>query len=496
MPKETLLCVMMSDMKKLAIIGGGAAGLAAAIAAADELRAGTAMPGAKVDSHGVEIVVYEADERVGRSILATGNGRCNFSNAQVDASLYRNAEFVAAAFGALDAYGTGADGPLEMLNVKSEKCDADNADDCNSGADNAGTDNADTGNFDAHNTGTCNAEAYNVCSSTNYNPVLSFFANLGLMWREEVEGRLYPLANKASSVLDVLRVAARSRGVKEVCDRRAVRIDLPQHTGERLHVRFADGAVEHAQTVIVAVGGHGISELMDGLATCAPTQPVLGPLRTKETVVKQLNNIRVRCAVSLCDPNGALKAREVGEVLFRDYGVSGIAVFNLSRVAAPGDMLSIDFLPAYDAAACDTLFEDRLDCLTVNGCAPTGEDFLRGMLLPSVTRVVLHSVDIAPDHPVSAEDIPALIQALKRFRLTVAGIGDVRQCQVNRGGVDVGEVDASTMELCQVKDLFVTGEALDVDGPCGGFNLHWAWASGILAGRSAAQCLLREELHA
>lgn len=130
-------------MGRLAIIGGGAAGLAAAVTAACELRM-LGVPG--------DVAVYEADERVGRSILATGNGRCNFSNARIDAGAYRNAAFVGSALGALTA---GSD------------------------------------------------------------PVHAFFADLGLVWREEGEGRLYPLANKATSVLDVLRAAAADFGVRE-----------------------------------------------------------------------------------------------------------------------------------------------------------------------------------------------------------------------------------------------------------------------------------------
>ncbi len=434
-------------MEKLAIIGGGASGLAAAIAAADELRTGVT-PDEGAATHDVEIVVYEADERVGRSILATGNGRCNFSNTQVNAGMYRNSDFVAASFAALqDASGA------PLLDAASADCSCDN-------------------------------------------PVQAFFANLGLMWREEAQGRLYPLANKASSVLDVLRAAAHVRGVTEVCDLRAVRIDLPQQPGERMHVRFADGAVEHAQAVIVAIGGSGVHELLAGHVACTPAQPVLGPLRTKETLVKQLNNIRVKCEVSLFDASGEQKTSEQGEVLFRDYGVSGIAVFNLSRFAQPDDTLGIDFLPAYTETACEQLLQARVERLKALGCAPTGEDLLRGMVLPQVARVVLKAAGVDPEQRCAPQDLPVLAGVLKGLRLTVTGIGDARQCQVRRGGVDVASVDASTMELQQVKGLFAAGEALDVDAACGGFNLHWAWTSGLLAGRAAAQRLMEDTSHA
>lgn len=398
-------------MKKLMIIGGGAAGLAAAVAAADALRARGVRVGADAGADGVDVAVCEADERVGRSILATGNGRCNFSNAQVDAAAYRNAAFVGAALDELRRAGglRGGDGA---------------------------------------------------------DPVHAFFADLGLVWREEGEGRLYPLANKATSVLEVLRAAASDAGVREECRREAVRLDAPARKGDRFHVRFADGAVLHAEAVIVAAGGNAARALVpEGLAWEEP-RAVLGPLRTDARLVKALNNIRVRCAASLVGRDGAEKACERGEVLFRDYGVSGIAVFNLSRFAEPGDTLRIDLLPQHGEAPLEELLRARLASLRERGGAGTGDDALRGMTLP------------------------ALVRALKGLALEVRGVGEARQCQVHRGGFLVEAFDPRTCAARAVPGLHVVGEALDVDAPCGGYNLHWAWASGMLAGRAAAESLM------
>lgn len=400
----------MVDMETIAIIGGGAAGLVAAIAAARE-------------AHGAEVVVFEADERVGRSILATGNGRCNFSNAQVDARVYRNADFVATAFGELAAMS------------------------------------GDVGD-----------------------PVHAFFAELGLMWREEGEGRLYPLANKASSVLDVLRAALVREGVQLACERRATRVDAPEHAGGRYHVRFADGSVEHARTVIVATGGRTARELVPGHLAFIEPQPVLGPLRTDTALVKPLNNIRVRCTATLVAPDGMPCASEAGEVLFRDYGISGIAIFNLSRFAEVGDTLTLDLLPQLDEAACEAALQARFGRFA----APTGEELFTGMLLPAVARAVIKQAGLRTEAPLTVRDVPALIRALKGFTLTVLGTGDARQCQVSRGGFAVGAFDPHTMEAYDLPGLHVVGEALDVDAPCGGYNLHWAWASGLIAGRHAA----------
>lgn len=311
-------------MKKIAIIGGGAAGLAAAIAAGNELaRLGAADE--------CEIVLFEADpERVGRSILATGNGRCNFSNAHIDPACYRNADFVEAALRSLarlfkvsewgsvqlvGAYGASAQGRVQPA-----------------------------GAFEAPGReSTQSASAFEA-------PVQRFFSDLGLMWREEGEGRMYPAANKASSVLDVLRAALDVSGARVEFGKSLRAIEAPARGNGRFHLRFSDGTIAHAEKVVLAVGGRGVSAVdTSSVIPCEPMRPVLGPLATDSRITRQLNNIRVKCAVSL-ERSGSLVAREEGELLFRDYGVSGVCVFNLSRFACEGDVLSIDFLPHMSAA--------------------------------------------------------------------------------------------------------------------------------------------------
>lgn len=439
-------------METIAIIGGGAAGLAAAVAAASELAA--AGGSKKVDGicaagdrGAIEVAVFEADERVGRSILATGNGRCNFSNAHVDVAQYRNSAFVARTFAAIDALA--GEGDLVCTSALAS--------------------------------GVSSAPAAN-------NPVHAFFADLGLVWREEGEGRLYPLANKASSVLDVLRSALARLGVRVECDRRATRIDLPEHLGDRYHVRFADGSIVHAREVVVATGGRTARELLPGSLPFVEQRCVLGPLRTDGDVVKSLNNVRVRCSMALFSSEGWQKAKESGEVLFRDYGVSGIAVFNLSRFAEPGDVLRIDLLPHLDLRACENALRLRLRRF--------GKEWYFGLLLPSVARAACKQAGLQVDTALGGGegdgggiDMAALARALKEFPLCVRGVGDAKQCQVTRGGLDVAALDPSTMQVLGSSGLHVVGEAVDVDAPCGGYNLHWAWASGILAGIDSVRCL-------
>ncbi len=408
-------------MKTLAIIGGGAAGLAAAVEAARESRRRSAR---------MEITVYEASDRVGKSILATGNGRCNLSNSAIDAAVYRNAEFVREAYRAL---------PPEK--------------------------------------------------------VRSSFADLGLVMREEAEGRIYPLTNKATSVLDVLRFAIRESGVRESCGTEVVAVTPVE---ERFLVCFADGGTVFADAVILACGGGPAQSLLPPAYPYAGVLPVLGPLKTDVVPIKGLNNIRVRCEVSLygrpCEsgdkaagrrkalPSPSLKACEAGEVLFRDYGVSGIAIFDLSRFAEAGDVLSLDLVPETreDALAADLSL--RVERFGSRGAV----ELLSGMLLAPVARAVCASIGMRADDPVARGRTADLACAVKSFRLEVRGAGDVRQCQVSRGGFEVAPFSPDTMESRLHAGLYVVGEALDIDAPCGGYNLHWAWTSGALAGRAAA----------
>ena len=165
-------------------------------------------------------------------------------------------------------------------------------------------------------------------------------------------------------------------------------------------------------------------------------------------------------------------------------------MFNLSRFAEPGDRLLVDLLPQMSEGDCAGFLHARRRRLSADGRPLSREAFLRGMLLPAVARAVLEEAGLAPGAPLAKRDVPALAAALKAFPLEVRGIGDERQCQVRRGGADVAAFDPRTLEARAVPGLHVVGEALDVDAPCGGYNLHWAWASGILAGRAAATRLM------
>ncbi len=384
--------------RQVAIIGGGAAGLVAAIAAA---------------RLGARVTLLEGGARVGRKILASGNGRCNLTNLAVAPGSYNAPEFVRPTLAAIPCEG-----------------------------------------------------------------VRSYFGEMGLLTYADDEGRVYPVTNAANSVLDVLRLECRHLGVEERCDFPVARV---RRDGEAFALFTFEGERVDASAVVVATGG-GASLLAELGHAQTPYAPALVPLVTETEPIRGLSGVRVRCAASLLDAAGEPLATERGELLFRDYGVSGIMVLDLSRFYAEASALSIDFFPETDVAEMARLLADRRDGL---GWRTAGE-FFDGMLHTRVAKAVLRAADVAPDASASALDVARVALLVKNFRVRVTGLGDPAQAQVTRGGAALEEFDAATLESRRIAGLFAAGEVLDVDGRCGGFNLHWAWASGIRAGEAAA----------
>ncbi len=384
------------------VIGGGAAGLSAAIAAA---------------RLGAQVTLLEAGARVGRKILASGNGRCNLSNTSVSPEAYNRPEFV---------------GP--------------------------------------------------VLAGYSWEGIREFFARMGLLTYSDEEGRIYPATNAAGSVLDVMRLECSHLGVDERC--RFEVASLAQAPGlGGFEVSSLDGERLGADAVVVTTGGGSslLAEFGHATVACAP---VLGPIKTDPAPIRGLSGVRVKCAASILDVDGKVLATESGELLFRDYGVSGIMTFDLSRFLEQGRTLSIDFFPGVDAIELGAMLRERCAALRWR----TADTFFDGMLQPRVAHAVLRAAGIGPATPVGELHCERLVPLLKDFRLPVMGIGDTKQAQVTRGGASTADVDAATLESRLVGGLFVAGEVLDVDGRCGGYNLHWAWASGIAAGESAARC--------
>lgn len=362
------------------VCGTGAAGLSCAIAAAE---------------HGATTVALERDVECGRSILATGNGRCNLSNRGLSPRRYNDPAFVSA-----------------------------------------------------------------VVGETYLADVLDFLAGCGLAWRSEGD-RLYPTSNRADSVRSALLSRARRAGVTLACAREVMRAErTPEGFSVTWEEAFSDGhASAETRALVVATGGGVAHAFSDLPLDVVPTTPALCPLACGAAPILALDGRRVVAEVTL-SRRGSVIARERGEVLLRSYGLSGIVIFDMSRVALPNDLLSLDLLfDVPDDAIARAIELDTAD----------------GILDPELARVLGASTNVAT----------ALGEA-RHVQLTVSGLAETNHAQVTRGGLANGQFDPATLEAVSVPGFFACGEALDVDGACGGFNLSWAWRSGEVAGIAAA----------
>ena len=425
------------------VVGGGASGLVAAITAAEE---------------GASVVVLERDLECGRPILATGNGRCNFANVRLDTRRYNDPEFV-----------------------------------------------------------------QGVCGTRWLDDVLSFFRECGLRWGLE-DDRLYPTSRQAASVRNVLLARALKAGVilapgREVCDLSFVPDDKrspyfakwmedegnachydprtcgtePLGLAEVAHTQaFDDSGLFHlpgARTVILATGGEAFPFIGNlGLRTSRRT-PVLCPLACADSPLSALDGRRAHAKASLTKADSFFPSwQERGEVLFRDYGLSGILTFDISRRAEPGDLIELDLVPDVSRSDLQQLVDPFARGDFENGCVDGIVDPVIARVLERLARERWHIKWDERNEPSSDSD--ALIMLLKALPLLVEGPAETEHAQVTRGGLATDQFEPATLASHEHPWLFACGEALDIDADCGGFNLAWAWKSGMVAGEAAARWAL------
>ena len=393
-----------------AIIGGGAAGAAAAIQAA---------------RLGAKVIILEKNARILKKIPATGNGRCNFTNMSVSSENY---------FG-------------------------------------------ETPGFAEHALKTYPPER-----------IRAFFGGLGLISRADGAGRVYPQTNHAGSVADVLMLELERLGVEIITGFEAANI---ARTPEGFAVSGHTGREIFFDSVIFAAGG--IASLPGGSESCfdivrrlghriVPLRPVLVQLKTELADIKGLSGIRVDAEIGIAGKT-AKTAR--GELLFTDYGLSGIAVMSLSCLM-PFPEISVNFMPDYTR---DELIRLLSETAGHFGGFPV-ERVFSGILNKRAVFLAARRAGIAKMSRKAAsltrEEIARVAETLQNYRIKITGTNGFRNAQACAGGVATDEVDPRTMESRLVPGLFFAGEALDIAGDCGGYNLHWAWASGLIAGESSS----------
>lgn len=397
-------------MKQILIIGGGAAGLAAALTIARE-------------APGVHVTILEGLDRVGKKILATGNGKCNLTNEAISPAAYHTTQ-------------------PKLLGPLLEKMPTSMS--------------------------------------------VAFFEGLGLMTTTDEAGRVYPYCRQASMVLDLLLLGLKRSGVEVVTSCKVTDI---QPKGRRFLVKSEDGRSFQGDTVLLTTGGKaapkqgsiGIGYDMAKRLGHSVTElrPCLVGLQCKGGVFKSLKGIRAHCAISLQSGKRTL-GEEYGELQFTDYGVSGIPAMQLSCLLPKGSCeVAIDFFPHLSF---DQLRQDLRSRVRACG-GETLEDALLGTLHKRLQFAVLKTLNLSPTMKASAlsrSDLDRLSSALKSWRFPVTGTLSWDNAQVTGGGIPLSEVDEGFQSIKR-PGLYLAGEILDVTGDCGGFNLHWAWCSGITA---------------
>ena len=378
---------------------------------------------------GLRITVVERLDRVGKKILSTGNGRCNLSNTDMRAACY-----------------APADRFVER-----------------------------------------------VYQATPPDSVIAFFEQLGLLTAVE-DGRIYPRSMMAASVLDVLRIACASESITLRTGETAASVSPSRRGG--WSVQLAGGEGLFAPAVLCAMGGSAAPALgTDGFGVRLLTAlghsavspcPALVQMKCAHPALKSLKGIRVHARITLLT-EGQPVAAETGELLFQDYGVSGVCVFQLSRFAARAlsdhdrVQLSVNLLPEIPDI-CSWLVE-RI----ARQPQLTAAHLLTGVFHRLLAQALLREAGIAQDTPVgtlSAHNAQRLAQAIGALTLPVTGTQGFAQAQVTAGGIRTSEVDPATMQSRLFDGLYLSGELLDVDGPCGGYNLHFAFASALTAARA------------
>ncbi len=391
--------------KKIAIIGAGATGLALA----------------SILDKSFEITLYERNERVGKKLLATGNGRCNLANTDLS--------------------------PMHFSSTDEDKI-AD------------------------------------ILNDFSFDSIKSFFEELGLLVRFEEDGRVYPLSNQASAVLDILRLGAKRNGAVICTDFLADKITK---TRKGFEIISWDNKKVYADVLVLATGGMASPKTgSDGMgysfakslghSVILPT-PALVPLKSDTSFTLPLKGIRAKAKVTL---NG--KFSESGEIQFTDYGLSGIASMQLSRHLTGKDSICIDFAEDYSEEYILSLLNKAKEK------NPPLAELFTGILNRRIgEELIKRTLKLGigtPSAKISQSDVEALAKAVKAFPLPVTGTLSWDNAQITKGGVPLSEIDAKTMESNIVKKLYLAGELLDCDGECGGYNLSWAWICAKRAGNA------------
>ncbi len=401
--------------KPVVIVGGGASGLMAAILIARD---------------GKEVILLEQNNKVGKKILVSGNGKCNIGNLSIAPHRYhsQNPDFVREI---LRGYGA--------------------------------------------------------------EEIISLFGSIGLPLIEGKEGKLFPMGLQASSVVELLVYEAESAGAEILCD---CAVNAISETKQGFILDTAQGEKE-CEILLLASGSPAAPRLggsFGGLEMAAslghtliPSSPSLVQLCSEEVWVKKASGVKVEAVVKLY-ANSDYIAETKGDILFTNYGISGLAILDISYEVSRQLALfaycelSLDILPGQS--------KEQLTNLLIHGINSESTKpltlWLQGFLNKKLISIILEQSKCRAkrEQDLNRKEIGKLVYSIKNLKLSISDTRGFEGAEVALGGVDTTEVNAQTMESKKVKGLYLAGEILDVDGDRGGFNFHFAWTSGMRAAKA------------
>lgn len=403
--------------KRVAIVGGGAAGITAAIFAA---------------RNNADVYLLEHNDKIGKKILVTGNGRCNLTNEKMTVDYFRS---------------------------------------------------------------DCMTFVGQVLQQFSYRETKQFFEELGIVLKSR-DGYCYPASGQAAAVRDVLCMELDYQKVNiltnihvnKITKKKTFLIEAGKKRIEADELIIAAGSKAASKQ---GSDGSGYELLRQFGHRMIAVVPALVQIRCSGTCLKQWAGIRADGAIHI-QIKGEEIAVDQGELQLTDYGVSGIPVFQVSRYAAKAlekhqsVEVMLDFLPNKELWETKKFLEKRYQ-MRAN---KTLEEGLVGLLPGKLIPIILNRAKLsikATWKELSARQKDAMTAALKQFTLPVVGVNPFEQAQVCAGGADLKQFHPQTMESKLVKGLYAAGELLDVDGMCGGYNLQWAWSTGAIAGMAAAR---------
>jgi predicted Rossmann fold flavoprotein len=405
-------------MMEVVIVGAGASGLVTAIVAA---------------RRGKKVLILEKNSKVGKKLLATGNGKCNITNQRPS---------------------------LEHFYSQNPKFIVD------------------------------------VLSTYGYQYIKQFFKSIGLELVEAKEGKVFPMSLQASSVVELLQGECASLGVEIICDASVKKV-LSLKEGFSIH--YNDKQI-FSRNVVLATGHCSAPQLggvLDGITfarsfghNIVQDFPSLVQLQSSHSsaYLKRLSGVKVESRIMLQSQGKSIEKQ--GDILFTSYGISGLAILDISRfvmvelLTKKTVLLVIDLMPKMSREQLLSLMKKSLVKKSTKPLSLWMQGFLHKKLILPILEPLQMEHETVGTMFLQIEKLELLVDAIKHFSFEVNGSNGYKGAEVATGGVNTQEIDAQTMESKKEQGLYVTGEVLDIDGDRGGFNLHFAWVTAIRAGES------------